>query len=271
MSNTVLRRQSAIVLAGRRADRPEPLAEMHGVSDKCLVPLRGRPLIEHVVSTLASSATIGRIIVSVNDPGIITGLPLCGELIRAGRLEAIASRGNLAESVMEASKLSGTPVLVTTADNVLLTHDAIRDILHGGQGAAADAAVGFARRADVLATHPDGQRRFYTFADDGYSNCNLYWIGNDLAMLAANVFRSGGQFAKNPLRIASTFGLLNLIRFLLGLGSLEACLDRISAHLGLSIVPVVLEDGALAIDVDNARTYRVADELMAQRGDALAA
>lgn len=271
MSSPVLRRQSAIVLAGRRADKPEPLAQMHGVSDKCLVPLRGRPLIEHVVSTLASSAWIDRIIVSVNDPTILSGLPMCGELMRAGRLEAIASRGNLADSVMDAARLSSTPVLVTTADNVLLTHDAIRDIIHGGQSGAADAAVGFARREDVLSAHPDGQRRFYAFADDGYSNCNLYWIGNDLAMLAANVFRSGGQFAKNPLRIASAFGLFNLIRFRLGLGSLEDCLGRISAHLGLSIIPVVLTDGALAIDVDNERTYRVADDIMSHRGAMLAA
>lgn len=263
---TTLIRQSAIILAGRRAGKTEPLAEMYGVSDKCLVPIHGQALIEHVAQTLSTSPHIAKIVVSINDPAIIQNLPVCGALIREGRLEAIAASGNLADSVIEAAKRTSTPVLVTTADNVLITHQAIAHMVEQTAAYGADIAAAFARKADILAAHPDGQRRFYQFSDGGYSNCNCYWIGDDAALRAAEIFRSGGQFAKNPMRIASSFGLLNLIRFRLGFGSLEGSLARISRRLGLSLYPVVMSDGSLAIDVDNERTYRVVHELMSRRG-----
>lgn len=258
-------RQSAIILAGRRAGKTEHLAEMYGVSDKCLVPIHGQALIEHVAQTLSTSPHIGKIVVSINDPAIIRNLPVCGALIGEGRLEAIPASGNLADSVFEAAKRASTPVLVTTADNVLLTHQAIVRMVEHTARTGADIAAAFARKEDILAAHPDGQRRFYQFSDGGYSNCNCYWIGNDAALRAAEIFRSGGQFAKNPMRIASSFGILNLICFRLGLGSLEASLARISRRLGLSLEPVVMHDGSLAIDIDNERTYRVVDELMRRR------
>lgn len=262
--------QNAIILAGRRPGKAEPLSELYGVSDKCLVPMHGRPLIEHVAYTLSTSRHISRIVVSVNDPAIIADLPVCGALIREGRMEAIAARGNLADSVIDAVGRISTPVLVTTADNVLLTHDAIARVVTETAERGADAAAAFARREDILAAHPDGQRRFYEFGDGGFSNCNCYWIGNANAVKAAEVFRSGGQFAKNPMRLATAFGILNLIRFRLGLGTLEGTLGRVSRRLGLTVRPVIMTDGSLAIDVDNERTYRVVDELMVRRGMALA-
>lgn len=260
--------QSAIILAGRRPGKVEALSDLHGVSDKCLVPLHGRALIEHVAETLSISPLIGKIVVSINDPSIIADLPVCGALIREGRMAAIPAKGNLADSVLDAAALTQTPVLVTTADNALLTHDGIRRMIEGTAAAGADAAAAFARKDDILAAHPDGQRRFYEFSDGGYSNCNCYWIGNPKALKAAEIFRSGGQFAKNPMRVASAFGILNLIRFRLGFGTLEAALSRISKRMGLCITPVVMTDGSLAIDVDNERTYRVVDELMARRASA---
>jgi GTP:adenosylcobinamide-phosphate guanylyltransferase len=258
-------RHSAIILAGRRADRPEPLALAHGVSDKCLVPVGGLPLIEHVAATLSTSPWIDRIIVSVNDPATLRGLPVCSALIASRRMLVLSSRGNLADSVLDAASRLSTPVMITTADNVLLTHQAIATMVQEASAAGADAAVAFARKADIMAAHPDGQRRFYEFRDDGYSNCNCYWLGNEAALKAADVFRSGGQFAKNPLRIAAVFGIINLIRFRLGWGTLAASLARISKRMGLRIQPVIMEDGELAIDVDNERTHRVVAELLARR------
>lgn len=263
MNGLLPTRQSAIILAGRRADRPEPLAITHKVSDKCLVPVGGRPLIEHVAQTLATSPWIDRIIVSINDPKLLAELPVCAALLAEGRLVAIKAKANLADSVLDAASRVTTPVLVTTADNVLLTHEAIATMLRQTRGA--DAAVAFARKDDILAAHPEGQRRFYEFKDGGYSNCNCYWIGTERALSAAEIFRSGGQFAKNPMRIASAFGLLNLIRFRFGMGSLTSGFARISARLGFTICPVIMADGTLAIDVDNERTHRVVAEILDMR------
>ncbi|WP_156679469.1 NTP transferase domain-containing protein [Sphingomonas profundi] len=256
---------TALVLAGRRDGALDPLAAAAGTALKCLVPVAGRPMIVHVLEALAAAPLIGRIIVSTNDGAAVAAVPEVRALIAQGRLDIVPAHANLVDSVTAGLADARFPVLVTTADNVLLGPDSIAAIARDARAADADVAVAFTRRASVLAAHPDGQRRFYRFADDAYSNCNSYWIGRPGALAAAEVFRRGGQFAKHPWRIVRAFGLVNLIRFRYGIGTLEAAFRRFSRRFGLAIAPVILADGAVAIDVDNARTLGVAEGLLRGR------
>jgi GTP:adenosylcobinamide-phosphate guanylyltransferase len=258
-------KMNAIVLAGRREGRIDPLAAEFGETEKCLVPIGGRQLIEHVLDALENSPRISRIVVSINDPQAITSLPTASRLIRGGRLTILTAKGNLADSVLDAASQLDFPLFITTADNVLLTPQAVDDFEHMALRQHADAAAAFARKSDVFAAHPDGQRRFYEFSDGGYSNCNCYWIGSAKALSAAETFRSGGQFAKNPMRIVRTFGFWNLIRFRLGRDTLAKSFERISSKLGFRLFPIIFDDGSLAIDVDNERTHRVAAEILERR------
>lgn len=258
-------RATAIVLAGRRDGVVDPLAAAHGVADKCLVPVLGTPCIEHVLTALAEAPEVARIIVSINDPAILAGLPAADALAAAGRLTAIRAATNLAESVIEAAGQSDYPLLITTADNVLMTPASIAELIAGASAQGADAAAAFATKDSILAAHPEGQRRFYEFADDGYSNCNAYWIASPKVLRVVEIFREGGQFAKNPGRVIRAFGLVNTLLFRQRWLSLSGAMRRVSKRLGLKLVPVVLADGAYAIDVDNERTHGCANEIMARR------
>lgn len=255
---------SAIVLAGKRDGRLDPLAANAGVSHKCLVPVAGKPMLLHVLEALDAAQGIGCIVVSIDTPEIIA--PLIRQL-GSGRISVEPSAPNLVDSVFGAANASTPPFLVTTADNVNLTPASIAEILTASAGA--DAAVAFARRERVIAAHPDGQRRFYRFRDGEYSNCNTYVLGSREALKAAEAFRGGGQFAKFPMRIVKAFGLLNLIRFRYGLATLDGAFRGFSRRFGLTIRPVLVSDGALAIDVDNERTLHVAETILGERGSAL--
>ncbi|MBB5728099.1 NTP transferase domain-containing protein [Sphingomonas prati] len=261
-----MRSTTAIVMAGRREGSIDPLAAAAGLADKCLVPVAGRPMIEHVLMALADTPSIARIIVSINDPALLDAVPAARALIDEGRLVAVRAKHNLVDSLFAAIDGQAFPILVTTADNVLLTPAAVEQIGTAGDTAGAKSvAVAFTRRASVLAAHPDGQRRFYRFRDDSYSNCNAYWIGSPAALAVAEVFRSGGQFAKHPVRILRALGLYNLIAFRLGLGTIDGAFARFSRRFGFPIRAVILDDGAVAIDVDNPRTLAVAETIFASR------
>lgn len=254
---------TALVLAGRREGHVDPLAGAAGLADKCLVTVAGRPMILHVLDALDATPGIDRIVVSINDADTLDGLAEVSALKRRGKLTVVTARRNLVDSVLAAINTASFPVFVTTADNVLLTPDAASQfITAAGQ---ADVAVAFARQRSVLAAHPEGQRRFYKFSDDSYSNCNTYWLGTRKALEVAEVFRSGGQFAKHPLRIIEAFGFLNLLRFHYGIGTLDAAFGRFSRRFRQTIKAVVLDDGAVAIDVDNPRTLGVTQEILAGR------
>lgn len=255
---------SAIVLAGKRDGRLDPLAANAGVSHKCLVPVAGKPMLLHVLEALDATHGIDRIVVSIDTPEILA--PLIRQL-GSGRIAVERSAPNLVDSVFRAANASSPPFLVTTADNVNLTPASTAEILSASQGA--EAAVAFARRDRVIAAHPDGQRRFYRFRCGEYSNCNTYVIGSREALKAAEVFRGGGQFAKFPMRIVKAFGLLNLIRFRYGLATLDGAFRGFSRRFGFTIRPIRVSDGALAIDVDNERTLHVAETILGERGSAL--
>ena len=259
---------TALILAGKRDGTIDPLAAGAGVGHKCVVPVAGRAMIAHVIDALAASASIGTILISIDDVRALDAVPEICKGRERGVIRLVKAKANLVDSVTAALAGATFPVLITTADNVLLDPPSIAAIDGEARGGRADVAVAFARRAAVLAAHPDGQRRFYRFSDDAYSNCNAYWIGTPKALAVAEVFRQGGQFAKHPLRIVRAFGFLNLIRFRYGIGSLAAGFRRFSKRFGISILPVILENGAIAIDVDNARTLAIAEQLLRARAPA---
>jgi GTP:adenosylcobinamide-phosphate guanylyltransferase len=256
---------TAIVMAGRREGHVDPLAAAAGLSDKCVVPVAGRPMIGYVLDTLRDTADVGKVIVSINDPALLDDLEEARALRAQGRLVVAVARTNLVDSLLAAVDQADFPIFITTADNVLLTPEAASAFFRGAEAAEAEVAVAFARRQSVIDAHPDGQRRFYRFSDDSYSNCNSYWIGSRKALKAAEVFRSGGQFAKHPLRIVQALGIINLIRFRYGIGTLDEAFRRFSRRFRLTICAVILSDGAVAIDVDNARTLGVTEAILARR------
>ena len=249
------------ILAAQREGRLDPLAAEAGVTHKCLVPIGGRPLLAHVLDALSQADRIERVRIAV-EPG--AEAMLCGLADASGlAVEFVPAADNIADSVYACAEGSDGPVIVTTADNVLLTAAAVRKVAErlfaGDDGVAA-----LARKEDVLAAHPQGQRRFYRFADGSYSNCNLYGLSRR-GLAFAETFRSGGQFAKNPKRIAMAVGLLNLIIMRLGILTLDQAMRRLSRRFRLRASAVVLEDGAHAVDVDNARTYKIAAQLLERR------
>ena len=255
---------TVIVLAAQREGRLDPLAAEAGVSHKCLVPIGGRPLLAHVLAAIAEVDGVAEIRISVETgaEAALRAVPGAkGELGVPVRF--VGAGATIPDSIYAAAEGAAGPFVITTADNVLLSADAVRRVA-AGLGAGDDAVVALSRREAVLSAHPQGQRRFYRFTDGRFSNCNLYGL-SAAGLRLAETFREGGQFAKNPARIARAVGLFNLVLLRYGLFSLDRALARLSRGFGVRASAVVLEDGAHAIDVDNQRTYAIAAQLLDTR------
>lgn len=261
-------RFTALVLAAQRDGRLDPLAAQAGVSHKCLVPIGGRPLLAHVLDALVAVPGVERIRISVEEGAGERLRPIVEAVGTAVPIEFVPAAASLADSVYAAADGSPPPYVVTTADNVLLTPDAVRRVL-ARLDSGADAVVALSRKEDVLSAHPQGQRRFYRFRDGSFSNCNLYGLSAG-GLGLAETFREGGQFAKNPMRLARAVGLFNLLLLRYALVSLDTAMARLGRRFRARAAAVVLEDGAHAIDVDNSRTYAIAAQLLARRHPTIA-
>jgi CTP:molybdopterin cytidylyltransferase MocA len=250
-----------VILAAQREGRLDPLAAEAGVTHKCLVPIGGRPLLAHVLAAIGAVEGVITVRIVV-EPGAAEALrPIAAA--SGLPIAFVPAADNIADSVYSGAADSDGPVVITTADNVLLTPAAVREVA-ARLAAGDDAVVALARKEDVLSAHPEGQRRFYRFRDGEFSNCNLYGLSRH-GLELAETFREGGQFAKNPMRIARAFGFLNLLILRYGLISLDGATRRLTRRFRARVSAVVLADGAHAIDVDNRRTYDIASQLLDRR------
>lgn len=254
-----------ILLAGQRAGVVNPLAARAGVSHKCLAPIRGRPLIARVLDTVTGLPAVRCIRISL-EPEAHEAVARLAEAFadRGIPIEFVANARNIVDSVHSAAGGDPGPFLITTADNVLLTREGIAQVrdrlkLHDG-------VFALARKARVLAAHPEGQRGFYRFRDDEYANCNIYALADRKALeRGAEIFRGGGQFMKSVWRMIRAFGPINILMLRLGAYDREEAMRKLGRRLGISIEATEFTDGSLAIDVDNERTFRVCEEILARR------
>lgn len=256
---------TAIILAAQREGRLDAMAAEAGVTHKCLVPILGRPLVQYVLEALASVPGLSRIRICVEPDAVaaVRAVPgASGELGVA--VDFVPSAETITESAYASAEGIDEAIVITTADNVNLTPGAVQALL-GRIGAGAEGVLALARKEAVLAAHPEGQRRFYELSDGDYSNCNLYAVAGRRVLRLAEVFREGGQFARNPGRLRRIVGPFNLLLFRFRLVSLERAMKRLSRRAGLRVEAVVLEDGAHAVDVDNPRTYAIAEAILARR------
>jgi choline kinase len=261
---------TAVILAARRGGRLDPLAARAEVTHKSLVPILGRPLIQYVLEALAPAPGLKciRICVEPEAAAAIRKVPGAnGEL--GVTVDFVASGPTITDSAYVSAEGIEGPILFTTADNVNLTPTAVAEIMRP-IAAGADVAIGFATREAVLAARCEAQLAPaatanvgpYRFSDGRYSNCNLYALAGKGALKAAEAFREGGQFSKSRKRLVNFIGVANVILYGLRLLTLERAMKRISRRFGVRVVPVVLEDGAHAVDVDNPRTYTIAEAIL---------
>ena len=255
---------TVILLAAQRTGVVNPLATRAGVSHKCLAPICGRPLIEWVLEILTTLPSIEAIRVVLEPDGQAAVAPVLDAFRDRGvPIETVDSDANIVESVIAATKGEDRTFIVTTADNVLLTHDAFEQAR--GTLATCDGIISLTTRDRVWAVHRQGQRGFYDFKDDGYASCNLFGINGRKSLKAAEVFREGGQFMSNKGRMIRAFGWWNIVLMGAKLITLPQGMKRLSKRFGLNLKPVVFENGELAVDVDNERTYAVAEWVLGQR------
>jgi hypothetical protein len=164
----------------------------------------------------------------------------------------IPSHSSAAASAAAAltSGCSAHPVLLTTADHVLLDAAMLDHFLEGSTAAAADLTVGLARAETILAAYPATRRTFLRFGPDRVSGCNLFGL---MSPRAARRWRSGRTWSAT----ASGHGVLSppsewdrCCAMALGRIDLVTAFQLGSRRLGLEARPIIMPFAEAAIDVD---------------------
>jgi len=259
------RRYTALVLAGSRG-AADPVASAAGLPNKALVPVAGRAMLLRVLDTLRQCPEIGRIVLCLDDPGLVERLPELAATLAAGEIVAIAAARSPAASVLAAlEQLSEPlPLLIATADHPLLTPAMVRYFL--GALGDAEAAAAVAAEAVIAPAYPETRRTYIRLRGGAYSGCNLFAFTGADAARAAWFWTRVERYRKQPWRLFAAAGPWSLLLFLLGRLDLAAAVERLSTILGIRLRVVTMPFAEAAIDVDKPSDLALVEKIFASRG-----
>ena len=255
---------TALVLAGQRPGI-DPVAAHFGLEAKALIPVAGEAMLSRVLRAVAATPQIARIIVlAQNAPDLLAHSDLAWTTADA-RITARVSGPTISGSVLSAINDSaiGLPVLVTTADNVMLTPAVLAEFI--GAAGTSDVSVAMVERSRLEAAVGPNRRTWLTFRDGAFTGANLFALTAPAAANALRFWETVEQDRKSVLRLAAHFGPALMLRLLARRLTVHGALAAAGEKLGASAAPVLLSDGRMGVDVDKPEDHTLAEKLLAGR------
>lgn len=255
---------TALLLAGQRPGH-DPLATAFGERLKALVRVDGEAMVSRVARVLLAAPEIARVVIVAQDPDALTAHPDTAWLADAPRVGFAASGDGIAVSV---AALAGTtvapwPVLVTTADHVLLTPAMIAAFV--AHAADADVAFAVVERTPLLAAYPANRRTWLKFRGGAYSGANLFALGGPRSAPLMTLWSGVERDRKRGWRLIWRIGPSLLIGALTRTLTLDGAVRRLGARLGVRVRAVVLDQPEAAIDVDKPGDHALAETILRAR------
>jgi len=262
-----MKKFTALILAASRKGKEDEVAQLQGVSHKCLVDVDGTVMLQRVIDAIAASEHTDRIFVSIESEAVLREAPTLAAMLDAGAIHFLPSADNLFASVDQGVGAIDDPypLLISTGDNALHTTEYIDHFCTQTDATQGDGFAGFTPAQTILDAYPDGKRAFHELKDGGWSSCNLYALKNDQALRAAKAFETGGQFGKQPRRLLKAMGLSFVIQYKFKLNTLIGLAQHLSRRWNLTLMPVRMPFADAPIDVDNVGDFHRTERILKKR------
>ncbi len=254
---------TAIILAGQRPEG-DPMAAYCNVQYKALIPIHGQTMLERVARALLASPDIGKIVIMAQSPEALKA-GLNADLAEHDGIAFVESSDGIATSIhgVIGTDIAPWPVLVTTADNALLTGEIIDHFFqaHNGQ----DVAVAVVERRTMLSAYPDARRTWLKFRGGAYSGANLFALHNAAAKPAVALWSAVEKDRKKGWKIFAHFGPWLLLRALSRTISFKQAMAEAGQRMDLRAEPIILPIAEAAIDVDKPSDLELVTKILERR------
>ena len=243
---------TAIVLAGDRT-KADSLVNHSEANAKAMIDIDGLPMVRRVLNALRSAKVVDKIFLAgPEEAALNTDQPLA-DWVAKGEVNWRPPESSPSTSAYNAMRSldESESVLLTTADHPLLTPEMVNAFGRQSLADDVDVTVGLAPHALVTEAYPGIKKTVLRFSDGEFCGCNLFAFITPEGRRAASFWRKIEQQRKKPLVVIGLLGWSAVIRYRLGLLSLEEALAKLSKRLGLRIRAVILPYANAAIDVDS--------------------
>jgi molybdopterin-guanine dinucleotide biosynthesis protein A len=251
-SDTDSRRMIAVVLAGDRTKK-DSLIKHTKAGCKALIEIDGIPMVRRVLNALQQSKAVFKIVLAGPEADEVAMDKPLSELVASEEISWRAPEASPSASAYHTmqSLEPDTPVFLTTTDHPLLTREIVDAFSRQSLADDVDVTVGLAPHALITEAYPTIKKTVFRFSDGDYCACNLFAFLTPEGRQAASFWRKIEQQRKKPLVLIGLLGWRMVLRYRLGLLSLEEALAKLGKRLGLRMRAVILPYANAAIDVDS--------------------
>lgn len=255
-----------IVLAGKRKE--DPLSNHFSVENKAFIELENRTLIDWVFSSLQKAG--------VKEPCLLSVTETQKEVF-LGKLKDYSyelvlnqPQESPVKSTIKALNLlkPDQSLLITTADNPLLSERILNFFLQKSLSSDADLVIGVVNGQDKLVQQlPHIKRTWHKVNNKTWlSGANLfYWSKKNFGNSLSDVLVRLETQRKNPFAFTSTVAKVNfvfLLKYLLQVSSIQECEQALSKAVGIKIKLLVLPFPEACIDVDKLEDYELVKKIV---------
>jgi len=233
----------AVILAGGAA-RPE-MAQAFGVTNKALIRVGGKTLLDTVAGALRESRVVGDIIV-------------IGDVPTPSGARAVADAGSFIANLMTGLEACGSAshAIVSTSDMPFLSADTVAHFTGAAMRKDADLVYPIVDVAQCMLAYPGMRRTSIPVREGRFTGGNMVLARPSILLGARATIERAYAARKSPVRLALMLGLgvtlavglsIMLRRGFVTLGQLEGAASRL---IGARARALVMDDPAIATDVD---------------------
>ena len=246
----------AVILAG--GSIPPALQNATDATERALISLEGRALLDHVLDSLRGVPAITGII-CVTTPNALASLP--------GDVRGLPSGDKLSENLFLGARAAKSErILIVTGDVPLATGRTWMEFLDGAAANSLEAAYPIVSRSDCEKQFPGGTRTYASLREGQFTGGNAFLLPRahleSLETLIIKAFAS----RKNPFALAQMLGAGFIAKALSKRLSIQDVETKVSKMIGCRAGAVPVPDAAIAFDVDKPSDLETAARVLRERG-----
>lgn len=225
---------------------------------EAMIDINGEPMVLFVARALRQSSLVGKIYVT----GPIKVLESCifpdnTALIEGGRTIVETIKNGIIN--LE----HNNKVLVVTADIPLITPKAIEDFINQCSEYEADLYYPIVEKKYNEARYPGNKRTYVRIKEGTFTGGNIFLVNPQIVPGCINASAPFIDNRKNPLKLCSILGWKFVVKFLLGVISLNELEQRVSDILKIRGRVILSEYPEIGMDVDKPSDLELVKKVMA--------
>jgi len=257
-----MKKFNAVVLAGDRG-LVDPVAQAAATFGKAAVEFQNVSLLERILSTLRQAQSVAQINVVGPSQSCLEQCPHLYDVIdKYGAHYIVPASGPSASAALGIRTAQHLPILISTCDLPLLNAQAVDLFCQHVASIKADFIAGAVEYEHIGQLIPELKKTQYTFVGQKLCFANLFAVIEEPGLRAIEYWQSIEKSRKKPLEMVKKIDWMSLVRYKMGLLSLDEVERVMSQKIGARLRVQLFNRPELAIDVDSAHDYKVMSDYL---------